>query len=68
MFVAEVIGTATLLFIGCMSNVGTLGAAPPTSIQTTFAFGLTVNLLIMVSSLQLRYLFIYSFTLVGTCP
>ncbi|XP_014217012.1 aquaporin AQPAe.a-like isoform X2 [Copidosoma floridanum] len=47
MFVAEVVGTAILIFIGCMGCVGSLGTAPPPPMQAAFTFGLTVNLLIM---------------------
>lgn len=51
MFLGEVLGTGTLIFIGCMGCIGTLGVAPPPPMQTAFTFGLTVNLLIMVSRL-----------------
>lgn len=52
MFLGEVIGTATLIFIGCMGCVGTMGIAPPPPMQTALTFGLTVNLIIMVSPYQ----------------
>lgn len=48
MFAAEIIGTATLLFFGCMGCIGTMGPAPPPLLQTALTFGLTVNLIIMV--------------------
>ncbi|XP_024872293.1 uncharacterized protein LOC112454896, partial [Temnothorax curvispinosus] len=47
MFVAEIIGTAILLFIGCMGSIGGLGFAPPPPLQPALTFGLTVNLIIM---------------------
>ncbi|XP_071641322.1 aquaporin AQPAn.G isoform X1 [Temnothorax longispinosus] len=48
MFVAEIIGTAVLLFIGCMGSIGGLGSAPPPPLQPALTFGLTVNLIIMM--------------------
>lgn len=48
MFIAEVLGTAILLFIGCMGSLGTMGPILPPPLQTSMAFGMTVNLLIMV--------------------
>lgn len=48
MFAAEIVGTATLLFIACMGCVGTMGPAPPSLLQKAFTFGLTVNLIIMM--------------------
>ncbi|XP_076176233.1 aquaporin AQPAn.G [Ptiloglossa arizonensis] len=47
MFMAEVVGTAVLLFVGCMGGIGSLGAVPP-QLQMSIAFGMTVNLLIMM--------------------
>ncbi|XP_043282249.1 aquaporin AQPAe.a-like isoform X2 [Venturia canescens] len=48
MFIAEVIGTAALLFVGCMGGVGALTRVPPSSLQSTLTFGMTVNLIIMM--------------------
>ncbi|XP_053999485.1 aquaporin AQPAe.a-like [Hylaeus anthracinus] len=48
MFLAEVVGTAVLLFIGCMGSVGTMGLSIPLPLQTSIAFGMTVNMLIMM--------------------
>lgn len=48
MFLAEVIGTGILLFVGCMGSLGTMGLAIPPPLQTSIAFGMTVNLLIMM--------------------
>ncbi|XP_071862605.1 aquaporin AQPAe.a [Bombus fervidus] len=48
MFIAEVLGTAILLFIGCMGSLGTMGPILPPPLQTSMAFGMTVNLLIMM--------------------
>ncbi|KAJ8684017.1 hypothetical protein QAD02_019809, partial [Eretmocerus hayati] len=42
---AEVLGTAVLLFLGCMGCVGGLGMEP-THLQATFNFGLTVLIVI----------------------
>lgn len=50
MFLAEVVGTGVLLFVGCMGGVGTLGRFPPSSLQSSLTFGMTVNLVIMASS------------------
>ncbi|KAG5331742.1 AQP protein, partial [Acromyrmex charruanus] len=47
MLAAEIIGTAMLLYIGCMGSVGSMGSAPP-ALQTALAFGLSVNFIIMV--------------------
>ncbi|KYN06884.1 PREDICTED: aquaporin AQPAe.a-like [Cyphomyrmex costatus] len=47
MFTAEVIGTAMLLYIGCMGSVGSMGLVPPPALQTALSFGLTVNFIIM---------------------
>ncbi|XP_001603421.1 aquaporin AQPAe.a-like isoform X1 [Nasonia vitripennis] len=47
MFLAEVVGTSILIFIGCMGCIGTMGPAPPPPMQMAFTFGLTVNLIIM---------------------
>ena len=49
MFVAEIVATATLLFLGCMGGIGIWGASPPPPLQTSITFGMAVNLLIMVS-------------------
>ncbi|XP_076276550.1 aquaporin AQPAn.G [Lasioglossum baleicum] len=48
MFVAEVVGTGILLFVGCMGSIGSMSAAPPPPLQASIAFGMTVNLLIMM--------------------
>ncbi|XP_012277089.1 aquaporin AQPAe.a [Orussus abietinus] len=48
MFLAEIVGTAALLFIGCMGCIGTMGPSPPPPLQTALTFGLTVNLIIMM--------------------
>lgn len=48
MFVSEIIGTAVLIFIGCMGCIGTMGPTPPPPMQTALTFGLTVNTIIMV--------------------
>ncbi|XP_043803043.1 aquaporin AQPAe.a-like [Apis laboriosa] len=48
MFIAEVIGTGILLFVGCMGSIGTMGPILPPPLQTSMAFGMTVNLLIMM--------------------
>lgn len=45
MFIAEVIGTAILIFIGCMACIGSLLPSP---LQASIAFGMTVNLIIMM--------------------
>ncbi|KAJ8676082.1 hypothetical protein QAD02_011868 [Eretmocerus hayati] len=47
MFVAEVVATASLIFIGCMGCIGTMGPAIPPPLQTSITFGMAVNLLIM---------------------
>ncbi|XP_058794635.1 aquaporin AQPAe.a-like isoform X2 [Phymastichus coffea] len=47
MFMGELVGTASLIFIGCMGCIGTLGKEPPPPMQSALTFGLTVNLLIM---------------------
>lgn len=49
MFLGEVVGTGVLIFIGCMGGIGTLGRTPPPPMQSAFTFGLTVNMIIMVS-------------------
>lgn len=51
MFIAEVLGTGILLFVGCMGSIGTMGSIPP-PLQSSMAFGMTVNLLIMVNMRQ----------------
>lgn len=48
MFLAEVVGTGILLFVGCMGSIGTMGRILPSSLQSSMAFGMTVNLLIMM--------------------
>ncbi|XP_008560859.1 aquaporin AQPAe.a [Microplitis demolitor] len=48
MFIGEVIGTAVLIFIGCMGGIGTMGPAPPPPMQSALTFGLTVNMIIMM--------------------
>lgn len=53
MFIAEVVGTGILLFIGCMGSIGTMGATLPSPLQSSMAFGMTVNLLIMVNIYQI---------------
>lgn len=68
MFMAEVVGTASLIFIGCMGCIGTMGPAPPPPMQTAFTFGLTVNLIIMVYDYRLLISAIQaSFKLSITC-
>ncbi|XP_014230709.1 aquaporin AQPAe.a-like [Trichogramma pretiosum] len=47
MFVAEIIATASLLFLGCMGGIGIWGSSPPPPLQTAMTFGMAVNLLIM---------------------
>lgn len=66
---AELIGTAMLVFLGCMGCVGSLGNQPAL-LQVSFVFGLTVMLIIQVSNLSIdtsddNYLFniIYNFLL-----
>lgn len=51
MCIAEVLGTGILLFVGCMGSIGTMGSIPP-PLQSSMAFGMTVNLLIMVNMRQ----------------
>ena len=46
MFLAEVVGTGILLLVGCMGSIGTMGRILP--LQASIAFGMTVNVLIMV--------------------
>ncbi|CAL7936678.1 unnamed protein product [Xylocopa violacea] len=48
MFISEVVGTGALLFIGCMGCLGAMGPTPPPPLQSSIAFGMTVNLLIMM--------------------
>ncbi|KOC59814.1 Aquaporin AQPAe.a [Habropoda laboriosa] len=48
MFIAEIVGTGVLLFVGCMGSLGTMGHTPPPPLQASIAFGMTVNLLIMM--------------------
>ncbi|CAD1470625.1 unnamed protein product [Heterotrigona itama] len=48
MFLAEVVGTGILLFVGCMGSIGTMGRILPPPLQASMAFGMTVNLLIMM--------------------
>ena len=47
MGVAEMIGTAILVFLGCMGCVGSLGTRP-SSLQVSFIFGFAVMLIIQV--------------------
>ncbi|KAK2583179.1 hypothetical protein KPH14_009199 [Odynerus spinipes] len=48
MFIAEVVGTGILIFIGCMANIGTMSTVLPPPLQMSIAFGMTVNLIIMM--------------------
>ncbi|KAL0117103.1 hypothetical protein PUN28_010145 [Cardiocondyla obscurior] len=48
MFVAEIVGTFILMFVGCMGTIGSMGPNPPPPLQTALAFGLTVNFIIMM--------------------
>lgn len=48
MCVAEVVGTGILIFIGCMASIGTMSVALPPPLQQSIAFGMTVNLIIMM--------------------
>lgn len=48
MCVAEVVGTGILIFIGCMASIGTMSPAIPPPLQQSIAFGMTVNLIIMM--------------------
>lgn len=48
MFIAETVGTAILLFVGCMGCIGTMAISPPPPFQMALTFGLTVNLIIMM--------------------
>lgn len=45
MFLAELIGTAMLIFLGCMGCLSWNGQ-PPSSIQSSFTFGMVVMLII----------------------
>ena len=54
MFVAEIVGTGALLFVGCMGGIGSLTRFPPSTLQSALTFGMTVNLIIMVSGPQYR--------------
>lgn len=45
---AELIGTAILVFLGCMGCVASLGVVPP-HLQITLTFGLAVMVVIQVS-------------------
>ncbi|XP_025158780.1 aquaporin AQPcic isoform X2 [Harpegnathos saltator] len=38
----EVIGTAMLVFVGCMGCIGTMGPLPPSSVQIALTFGFAV--------------------------
>ena len=49
MSVAELIGTAILVFLGCMGCIGSLTTTPST-LQGSLAFGLTVLIVIQVYS------------------
>lgn len=46
MFLAEVLGTATLMFFGCMANVPINGAVP--ALAPPITFGLTVMMIIQM--------------------
>ena len=46
--VAELVGTAMLVFLGCMGCVGSLGVTP-SHLQITLTFGLAVMVVIQVS-------------------
>ncbi|XP_033211369.1 aquaporin AQPAe.a-like [Belonocnema kinseyi] len=48
MCIAEILGTAILMFLGCMGGIGTLSATPPPPMQSGLTFGMTVNLIIMM--------------------
>ncbi|XP_011645118.1 aquaporin AQPAe.a-like isoform X1 [Pogonomyrmex barbatus] len=48
MFAAEIVGTGILLLFGCMGSIGSMGSASPSPLQTALAFGLTINLIIMM--------------------
>lgn len=51
MFIAEVVGTGILIFVGCMASIGSMSTVLPPPLQMSIAFGMTVNLIIMVSKL-----------------
>lgn len=46
---AELIGTAILVFLGCMGCIAGLGVVPP-HLQITLTFGLAVMVVIQVSN------------------
>ncbi|KAG7198576.1 hypothetical protein KM043_005940 [Ampulex compressa] len=48
MFLAEIVGTGILLFVGCMGCIGSMGPTAPPPMQMALTFGLTVNLIIMM--------------------
>ncbi|XP_035737335.1 aquaporin AQPAe.a-like [Vespa mandarinia] len=48
MCIAEVVGTAILIFIGCMASIGSMSTVLPPPLQMSIAFGMTVNLIIMM--------------------
>lgn len=45
---AEMVGTAILMFVGCMSNVNTLNSASSSFEASNFTFGFAVMLVIQV--------------------
>lgn len=55
-FLAEVIGTGLLVFLGCMGCIGGLGGIP-THLQICLNFGLTVMIIIQVSIFQFKNFF-----------
>lgn len=48
MFIAEVVGTGILIFVGCMASIGSMSTVLPPPLQMSIAFGMTVNLIIMM--------------------
>lgn len=55
---AELIGTAILVFLGCMGCVGSLGVVPP-HLQITLTFGFAVMVVIQVSRYSRKALLHY---------
>ncbi|XP_063229646.1 aquaporin-like isoform X2 [Bacillus rossius redtenbacheri] len=45
---AELMGTALLLFLGCMGGVGGLSESPPPHLQVALTFGLVVGIIIQI--------------------
>lgn len=45
---AELIGTALLVFLGCTAHVGTLSETPPPPLQIGLAFGFAVMIAVQV--------------------